>query len=252
MGCSVKQDSVQLSVIIPAYNEHSCIGESLVRLQEYARAAAWKTEILVIDDGSSDGTFAIAKSISAVPPVTIKVLQQPVNQGKGAAVKRGVMEATGEILAYMDSDLSYDLQALDSARDLILSDRADIVIGDRTHPQSRNVKPYPWHRKISGVLFSLLIQVFLFRDVFDTLCGFKCFSVSCARELFPLLTIDGFGFDVELLFLAAKRRRRIRKIPVILNHSHDSSVRILRDSVTMFFDLFKIRRNYRKGCYGKH
>jgi dolichyl-phosphate beta-glucosyltransferase len=250
MGNAVK-DAVRISIIIPAYNEHSCIGESLVRLREYCKSAEWTTEILVIDDGSTDGTSAAARNIPTTPPVAMKVLRQPSNQGKGAAVKRGTMEASGQIVVYMDADLSYDLQALNLACDLILANQADVVIGDRTHPQSRSVKPYPWHRKISGVLFSMLIQVFLFREVFDTQCGFKCFSASCARELFPLLTIRGFGFDVELLFLAAKRGKRIRKIPVVLNHSHDSSVRILRDSLPMFLDLFRIRHFYRKGYYDK-
>jgi len=245
------KDAVRISIIIPAYNEHSCIGESLVRLREYSESAKWATEILVIDDGSSDGTSAAARKIPTAQPVTLKVIRQPINQGKGAAVKRGVMEASGQVVVYMDADLSYDLQALNLACGLILGDQADVVIGDRTHPQSRSVKPYPWYRKISGILFSVLIQVFLFRDVFDTQCGFKCFSASCARELFPLLTIRGFGFDVELLFLAAKRGKRIRKIPVVLNHSRDSSVHVLRDSLPMFLELFKIRHFYRKGYYDR-
>jgi dolichyl-phosphate beta-glucosyltransferase len=241
---------LRMSIVIPAFNEESCISRSLGKLQAFCLDLAWPMEIVVVDDGSSDGTAAAARAFVASSPVAIKVIQQPVNRGKGAAVKRGVLEASGDIIGYMDADLSYDLKALCVARELILNGSADLVIGDRTHPQSLSVRPYPWYRKLSGILFSVLIQIILFRDVFDTQCGFKCFSAGCARELFPVLTIAGFGFDAEMLFLAARRRKRIRKIPVTLNHSHDSSIRVVRDSTTMFLDLFRIRKNYRRGTYG--
>jgi dolichyl-phosphate beta-glucosyltransferase len=250
MGQAVSPED-RISVIIPAYNEESCIAASLQKLRDYSLAGGWSMEILVLDDGSLDRTAEVVQSVPYSSQVSIRLLRQPRNQGKGAAVKRGAREAAGSIIAYMDADLSYDLQALEVARNLIQGKQADVVIGDRTHPLSRSVRPYPWYRKLSGILFSVLIQVFLFREVFDTQCGFKCFSASCAHELFPILTIDGFGFDVELLFLAAKRRKRIHKIPVVLNHSHDSRVRVLRDSVVMFMDLFHIKSNYRKGAYGR-
>lgn len=240
-----------LSIVIPVYNEENCIVESLSKLARFAGTRFWKIEIVVVDDGSTDGTAGLVEHFSTGHTLPLKLVRLTTNLGKGAAVKRGVHSATGGMIAYMDADLSYDLVALEEAARLITEESADLVIGDRTHAQSKNVRPYPWLRKITGQMYSILIQILLFREVFDTQCGFKCCAAEAAHELFPLLSIPGFGFDVEFLYLAAKRGKKIRRIPVILNHSHDSKVRLVRDSMVMLSNLFMIRRKNRLGGYDR-
>jgi dolichyl-phosphate beta-glucosyltransferase len=241
-----------LSVVIPAFNEQSYIRDSLFKLANYAGEKKWPTELVVVDDGSTDGTAEEVKRFTSKPLVDVILVQCPINSGKGAAVKRGMAVARGDLWAYMDADLSYDLEALELSSRLLNAGNADIVVGDRTHVDSRSVRPYPWIRKLSGQMFSVLIQIFLFREVFDTQCGFKCCMAEFGKEFFPLLTIPGFGFDVELLYLAARQHKRICRIPVVLNHCRDSRVRVVRDAAKMFLNLFEIRRNYRNGRYGFH
>jgi len=238
-----------LSLVIPAYNEARRLPATLAALQTFLATRPWRVEIVVVDDGSTDGTPAAARG-AALPTSCLRVVSLGTNQGKGAAVKRGVAEARGAHIAFVDADLPYAFDGFDRAMER-LAHGADLVIGGRDLPGSTDVMGYGWMRRLSGKIYSVLVNAFAVRAIPDTQCGFKWFRASMARELFPRVVLKGFAFDVELLVLAQRWGLRIDRIPVTLSHSHDSRVRLLRDSAQMFWDLLKINRRRARGAYDR-
>jgi dolichyl-phosphate beta-glucosyltransferase len=236
-----------LTIVIPAYNEEGRLAPTLRALQAFLADRAWRVEIIVVDDGSLDRTAAIARE-NVADPVLLRVVRLGANQGKGAAVKRGVAEAAGAFVVFVDADLPYSPEALDVAMERLAAG-ADLVIGGRDLPESGKVRDYTWLRRLSGKTYSILVNALAVRNIPDTQCGLKCFRAGVAKQLFERVTLRGFAFDVELLVLAQCWGLRIDRIPVKLTHSDDSRVRLVRDSARMLWDLLKISRRRASGAY---
>ena len=229
-----------LSIIIPAYNEAALIAGTLDGLQTYLSARPEKFEIIVVDDGSQDETVAAIQAWKNRSGTDLRVLINQKNMGKGFAVRRGVLESRGLYLIFIDADLPYELYAIDDFLKALHSG-CDLAIGSRVLPGSE-VRGVPALRYAAGQVFSWMVQAVLFRGLPDTQCGFKSFKSAAAKEIFRRLTIGGFGFDVEMLFVARKLKFAIEPVAVhMIEHRHRSRVRLFVDSLKMFGNLFMVR-----------
>jgi len=239
--------SVELSLVIPAYNESGRLPATLVHAATVLPRLAAQSEIIVVDDGSTDGTAAVAEQMSS--PVPLRVVRLGRNRGKGAAVGRGMREARHPLVAFTDADSPYDLEHLRPMLAALTSGRADIAIGARELPESEINRGYGLLRLISGKMLSLLTGLVLGLPFRDSQCGLKAFRADVARRLFALRTVDGFGFDFEILTAALANGLRVERFPVRLTHHDDSRISLLRDSLRMARDLGQVRRGLRAGFY---
>lgn len=235
------ENEIFLSIIIPAYNEEKRLPATLERIHSYLQGKPFAYEIIVVDDGSRDNTVKIAASYREKIP-GLRVLRNPQNMGKGYAVRNGMLEAKGKYVLFTDSDLSTPVEELD--RFLPQFARGyDIVIGSRALRESVIKVSQPAYRVLMGKTFNLIVRTLFWTRIRDTQCGFKCFTREAAQAVFPRQAVWGFGFDVEVLFLARKMGYRICEFPVEWSDSPDTRVRALRDSLRMFLELLKIRWN---------
>jgi dolichyl-phosphate beta-glucosyltransferase len=240
---------VEVSVIVPAYNEAARLPATLDVLERHLAAGGRATEIVVVDDGSTDDTRAAVQGRMRTA-VSVGVVTLVQNRGKGKAVATGVAASRGRVVAFIDADLPYTLANLDHAVALVADGDADVALGARDLAESSYDPSYPLARQVAGRTYAALVRLALGLPFGDTQCGLKSFRGDLARRLFPFLTIDGYGFDVELAYLLCSRGHRITRFPVTLSHRHDSRVRLVRDSLRMFGDLWRVRRNERRGAYG--
>ena len=229
-----------LSIIIPAYNEEALIAGTLDGLQTYLSARPEQFEIIVVDDGSQDKTAASIQAWKNRNGTDLRLLINQKNMGKGFSIRRGVLESRGRYLIFIDADLPYELYAIDDFLKALRSG-CDLAIGSRVLPGSE-VKGVPAVRYAAGQVFSWMVQTVLFRGLPDTQCGFKSFTSAAAKEIFRRLTIGGFGFDVEMLFVARKLKFAIQPVAVhMIDHRHRSRVSLFIDSLKMFSNLFMVR-----------
>jgi len=228
-----------ISVVIPAYNEEARIGLTVSRTLQFLRGRGFSHEILVVDDGSTDLTTRVVEGVSEGSP-DIRILRQPENRGKGAAVRRGVLEARGDYILFMDADLATPIEELENLL-VHARDGADVVLGSRGLPDSDIRQRQPRLRELMGRGFNVLVRTLLLGGFHDTQCGFKLFTRAAAKDLFEHQTLDGFAFDVEVLLLAKDRGYRIREVPVVWYHAANSKVSPLSDATKMFTDLVKLR-----------
>jgi dolichyl-phosphate beta-glucosyltransferase len=241
---------VELSLLIPAYNEQDLIISTLEELIQFLETRIPKFEILVVDDGSQDKTTEIVQQYSLGQP-RVRLLAQHSNLGKGCAIQRGVLESKGKYIIFVDADLPYNLDAIDSILAALSGDH-DLAIGSR-HLEGSEVRDIPLLRYIAGQVFSVLVGILMFPGIHDTQCGMKGFRAEAAREIFKRLTIQKFGFDVEVLYIARKLKYSILPVPVkMTGFRYDSRINVLRDSGRMFLDLFTIRWNDWRGKYGNN
>jgi glycosyltransferase involved in cell wall biosynthesis len=239
--------SPDLSLIIPAYNEEALIVSTLDCLNSYLSERPETFEILVIDDGSRDNTVRLVQQ-SQKNTDHLRLLINQQNMGKGFSIQRGVLESRGQIIIFTDADLPYELDAIEGFLQA-LQNGCDLAIGSRVLPGSE-VRGVPMLRYVAGQIFSWMVQAVLFQGLPDTQCGFKSFKADAAREIFRRLTIGGFGFDVEMLFIARKRKYAIQPVPVhMIEHRQRSRVRLITDSLKMFANLFMVRWNDLQGKY---
>ncbi len=236
-----------LSIIVPAYNEGARLGPTLEKIAAFTSRQSFSSEIIVVDDGSTDGTRALAEAFAAKNKNTV-VAANPGNQGKGAAVKRGMLLARGKWRLFTDADSSTPIEFVNTFFPLADSGY-DVVIGSRRVRGADVAKRQPFYRQGSGNIFSVLVRLLLLRGFIDTQCGFKLFSGAAAELIFPRLTIDGFGFDVEVLYIAVKRGLRVKEAPVRWIDSPYTHVHLVRDAAKMFTDLLRIRLNDKLGKY---
>jgi dolichyl-phosphate beta-glucosyltransferase len=229
-----------LSIIIPAYNEEALIAGTLNSLQTYLSARPEQFEIIVVDDGSQDKTVESIQDWKNRDVTDLRLLVNQKNMGKGFSIRRGVLESRGRYVIFIDADLPYELYAIDDFLKALRSG-CDLAIGSRVLPGSE-VRGVPALRYAAGQVFSWMVQAVLFRGLPDTQCGFKSFKSAAAKEIFRRLTIGGFGFDVELLFVARKLKFAIQPVAVhMIEHRHRSRVRLFIDSLKMFSNLFMVR-----------
>lgn len=240
---------VSLSVVIPAYNEARRIPAYLQSIVAYLDGRGLSYEILVIDDGSSDETAALIER-AGMQHSHIRLIRLPRNRGKGAAVRAGMQAARGELQLFADADGATPIPELERL-EAAVNNGADIAIGSRTlaSRDSRYRVKARLHRTLMGNLFNRIVRRLGIRDIHDTQCGFKLFRQSAAQDLFARARIDGYGFDLELLYLARQRGYRIAEIPINWEDQPGSKVRVLSDGLRMLGELLAIRRNHARGLY---
>jgi glycosyltransferase involved in cell wall biosynthesis len=236
----------ELSIVIPSFNEEVRLPASLGKIAEYIRDRRPNTEVLVVDDGSTDRTAAVAESLRDRIP-GLRVISNGVNRGKGFSVKQGSLEATGEIVLFTDADLSAPIEEADKLFAALKS--CDVAIGSRAVDRSLIEVHESIFREFAGIIFNRSVRVILWLPFVDTQCGFKAFRRERCRIIFEQQTIERFGFDPELLYLARHHGLSIKEVPVRWAHSPATKVSMMRDSVQMFLDVFIIRWNGMRGRY---
>jgi dolichyl-phosphate beta-glucosyltransferase len=237
-----------VSVVVPAFNEEKRLVKTLPRLWKSARRRFASFEIIVVDDGSTDGTGQIVREFADSHP-EVSLLRYEKNRGKGHAVRTGVLAAKGEYVLFCDADLSTPFREIDKLLKE-LKGGYDIAIGSRSRNESKIIKRQPIYRVLMGKTFNKFVQVLALPGIIDTQCGFKCFKGTVAREIFECCRIDGFSFDVELLFLGRKMGMRIKEVGVLWENNVLSKVHPVFHSLQMLRDLFVIRWYWLTGCYG--
>ncbi len=231
-----------LSLIVPAFDEEGRLGASLDRLLEWSRSRTERLEVIVVDDGSRDGTAALVESYAGRG---VRLVRLPVNRGKGAALRAGVAASTGDLVLISDADFSTPITEFDRLAARL--DRAEIVLGSRAVGDSRiTVRQPPW-RVLAGKSFNQVIRLLGVRGIHDSQCGFKLLRGAVARELFAAMTIDRYAFDVELILLARRRGYRVVEVGVEWRDDPASRVRVLRDGTRMLADVVRLRWRLRGG-----
>ncbi len=233
-----------LSLIIPAYNEEHRVASTLAQIDAYLACHDQPYEIVVVDDGSQDNTREVVKRASdQVPNIALVAIP---HAGKGSAVRAGVAAARGTRVIFCDADLP--VAPADLLRLSTELGHADVVIGTREGPTAERIGE-PFHRHVMGRVFNAATRAILVPGIHDTQCGLKCFRAEIARSIFALQTINGFGFDVEILFLARRLGYRIVEVPVRWSHRPSSRVNPVRDTFGMLCDLARIRLRAWRGAY---
>ena len=237
-----------LSVIVPAYNERDRIAASIASMTEYLARCVVSYELIVVSDGSTDGTDEIARRQARTDP-RLRVLSLPRNRGKGQAVKSGIAAARGEYIMFIDADLTIPISIVADFR-AALDGGADIAIASRRHPASSVIGASPSRRVMSAV-FAWCVRRLIVSDIGDTQCGAKIYRAIVAQPLFAAQRIDHFGFDAEVLYLARRAGFRIEEVPVTLRYRAGSSIRPLRDALLMARDILRIRLYAWRGDYDR-
>lgn len=234
-----------LSIIVPAYNEEACIDATVRAVAEELDRLGRPWELLVVDDGSTDRTRELVAPHAARDP-RIRLIAAP-HRGKGGAVRQGMVEATGEWRFLADADLSMPIHEVRRFLPGPDGPVADILIGSREADGAERIEE-PWHRHLLGRLFNVIARLLVVDGLSDTQCGYKLFSAEAASTLFPLQRLDGFGFDCEILFLAARSGFSVREVPVTWTYRASTKVTALAGGAG-FVDLARVRWNYLLGRY---
>jgi dolichyl-phosphate beta-glucosyltransferase len=229
------------SVVIPAFNEASRIGETLRLTLDYLRNVSPESELIVVNDGSTDATSPIVREVLETAKIETRLLENFPNRGKGAAVRSGLLAAQKPIALFFDADLSTPLEETPKVIEPIAGGEIDIAFGSRALDRRLIGHHQPWRREQAGRVFNLLVRLAIGLPFWDTQCGFKAFRIDVCRPIFEGARIDGFAFDVELLYLAHLAGLRIREIPVRWNHSTGSKVRFFQDSLHMLLEVIVLR-----------
>lgn len=237
-----------VSIIIPAYNEEKIISKSLSTINKFVASKSYASEIIVVDDGSTDKTASVVRQI-AKRSNKIKLISHSKNQGKGAAIRTGMLVAKGKFRIFSDADLSMPFWQIDKL--LAEATAADIVIGSRAICSSNVIIHPKYHRVIISRIFNLVAQMLVLYGIKDTQCGFKLFSERAAKKIFSLQRVNGFGFDIETLYIARKLGFSIKEIPIEWIPNTNSTVRIIRDSLRIIAELLSIRLNDILGRYSQ-
>jgi glycosyltransferase involved in cell wall biosynthesis len=239
---------VDLSIVVPAYNEEQRILPTLAKLQAFLDKQPLRYEVVVVDDGSKDNTIGVTEAAMATMPA-LRLVRQTPNRGKGAAVRRGMLEARGQIRVMCDADGSMPPEELPKLLAPIIACKAEIAIGSRYVEGAKTDKKQPFYRVLWSRLCNRVIQKSLVPGVRDTQCGFKAFTAEAARDLFRYGRIDGWAFDLEILALARRRGFAIEEVGVEWKDDGRSRVNPLKDMWKVIREALTIRRNLRRGVY---
>jgi dolichyl-phosphate beta-glucosyltransferase len=237
------------SIVIPAFNEGKRIPATLRAVADCVRTRGWSAEIIVVDDGSRDSTADVVRAFAARHP-EVRLIQNPGNRGKGYSVRNGLLRALGEIVMFTDADLSAPIEEAEGLFAAIEAG-ADIAIGSRWLERTRQTIRQPLYRQFFGRCFNAVTRLVMGLPFADTQCGFKAFTRAAAQTVFQLQTIDRWGFDPEILFIALKRGFRIEEVPVSWAHDERTRISYLKDGVRMLQDIAVVRWNALLGRYGR-
>lgn len=231
-----------ISVVVPAYNEESRLGDTLPVMYAYLKEHFPQFELLVVDDGSTDRTPVIVREFAQQHP-EVRLLSYQPNRGKGHAVRTGILQSRGEWVLFTDADLATPVEELPNLA-AKLREGYDIAIASRAVRGAKLVVRQPWYREFAGRSFNLMVQLLAVPGIHDTQCGFKLFRQEAAQEIFSRCEENGFAFDIEVLHVALRLGYRIAEVPVHWMHREGSKVRLLRDAVRMFLALLRISRRH--------
>ncbi|MFZ1947192.1 MAG: dolichyl-phosphate beta-glucosyltransferase [bacterium] len=237
-----------VSIVVPAYNEAGRIGESLRRIAGYADAKGLSVEIIVVDDGSADGTAEVVDGLAARDH-RVRLVRNLTNLGKGGAVRRGVKASVGEWVLFSDADLSTPIEELEKLVPWLQSN--DLVIASRSAPGADVMVHQPRYRELMGRAFNLVVRALLVRGMIDTQCGFKLMTRRAADQIFARQRIDSFSFDVEMILVAKRLGMAVKEVPVRWVNSPASRVHPVLDSAEMLLDLLLIKAYDILGFYGR-
>jgi glycosyltransferase involved in cell wall biosynthesis len=241
-----------LSIVIPVYNEASRLSNSLHTIFDYLNQQTTTSEVIVVDDGSNDETVAIANdTFGSSGRVTARIICVTPNRGKGHAVRTGLLAANSAVALFTDADLSTPITETPKLISPIRDGIADLAFGSRALDRSLIGVHQPWRREQGGRVFNLIVRLATGIPFWDTQCGFKAFRMNVCRPIIEAATIDRFGFDVELIYLAYLAGLRIREIPVRWDHNDGSKVSVACDSWRMFNEVRMIRNQARHGAYAQ-
>jgi glycosyltransferase involved in cell wall biosynthesis len=239
----------ELSIVIPAYNESARIEHALDRVMTCIAEQGWNAEVLIVDDGSTDNTAEIVQRWMQSHP-RLHLIKNPGNRGKGYSVRNGLLQAAGEIVMFTDADLSAPMEEAERLLAAI-HDGADVAIGSRWMDRTRQTIHQPLYRQFFGRCFNWITRTVMGLPFKDTQCGFKAFRRPVAQVIFRLQTIERWGFDPEILFIAQKLGYRIQEVPVTWGHDERSRISYLKDGIKMLEDMARIRANSLAGRYDK-
>jgi dolichyl-phosphate beta-glucosyltransferase len=237
---------IELSLVIPAYNEEHRLPAAVKELRRYMDGSARTTEVLLVQNGSRDATLQVAEA-AAGEDARFRVLDLGQQRGKGLAVRAGVLEAHGELVLFCDADFSMPVDQIDRIVN-VLEQGADLAIASREVRGSQRIGEPP-HRHLMGRVFNFVVRALAVPGIEDTQCGFKGFRRAAAQDLFSQQRIDGWSFDVEILMLARRRGYRIREVPITWVYDPASRVSPAKDTLRMVREILMIRRNLRRGAY---
>src|SRR5256884_5017823 len=229
------------SIVIPAFNEESRIAKTLRLTLNYLGNVSPESELIVVNDGSTDATATITRDVFSEAKINIRLLEDFPNRGKGAAVRSGLLAAERPIGLFSDADLATPLEETPKVIEPIANGQIDIAFGSRALDRRLIGQHQPWRREQAGRVFNLLVRLATGLPFWDTQCGFKAFRIDVRRPIFEAARIDGFTFDVELLHLAHRAGLRMREIPVRWNHAEGSKVQFVHDSLRMLWEIIVVR-----------
>lgn len=237
--------AIDLSIVVPAYNEEQRLPNAIRTVTQFLDGHDLRVEVLVVENGSCDRTAEIADAVAKADPRfrAIHVTQA----GKGRAVRTGMLEGRGRVIAFCDADFSMPVAELCRLYEAVESG-ADVAVGSREAPGARRIGE-PWRRHLMGRVFNLLVRLLAVPNLGDTQCGFKAFRRQAAHDLFRRQVINGWAFDVEVLFLAYQRGYRVCEVPITWRYDPSSRVNPLRDTIRMLRELLTVRWNALRGRY---
>ena len=244
---TIDAQTPQYSIIIPAYNEDARIEGTLKKVTAFIAAQNWDAEIIVVNDGSNDGTVGIVERYAKDNP-RMRLIANPGNRGKGYSVRNGMLQAAGEILLFSDADLSSPIEEAPKLFDAIAKG-ADVAIGSRWLQAKLQTQRQPLYRQLFGRIFNRLLRTMLALPFKDTQCGFKAFTRQAAQAIFPLQRIERWGFDPEVLFLARRFGFRIVEVPVEWAHREGTRFSPLSDGPKMLLEMLTVWWNALTGKY---
>ncbi len=238
-----------ISIVVPAFNEEQRLPATLTAILEYLRSHDWRQyEILVVNDGSRDGTARVVSEFAARAPAVF-LLENPGNRGKGFSVRHGMLKARHDWVLFTDADLSAPIEELGKLAGAARAANAAVAIGSRAVDRSLIEVHQSVFRETAGRIFNLLMRLSTGLPFHDTQCGFKLFRADAARDVFRRQVIDRWGFDAEALFIARKLGYHIVEVPVRWSHAEGTKIRMLSDSANMFLDLLRVRWYSLRGLY---